>query len=74
MPANNLERLKRFKQWVENVNRNVYSGNPISAINEMLDDADWGWLHQNASSDPMYKPLGRMFQFLLVQRRVPKER
>ena len=65
MPANNLERLKRFKQWMENVNRNVYSGNPISTINEMLDDIDYqGWLHQNASSDPVaIKNAGKMFSF-----------
>ena len=68
MPANNLERLKRFKQWVENVNRNVYSGNPISAINEMLDDADYqGWLHQNASSDPVAQKRWENVQFLLAQ-------
>lgn len=68
MPANNLERLKRFKHWVENVNRNVYSGNPISAINEMLDDADYqGWLHQNASSDHVAQKRWDNVQFLLAQ-------
>ncbi len=68
MPANSLERLKRFKHWVENVNRNVYSGNPISAINEMLDDADYqGWLHQNASSDHVAQKRWDNVQFLLAQ-------
>lgn len=68
MPANNLERLKRFKQWMENVNRNVYSGNPISTINEMLDDIDYqGWLHQNASSDPVAIKRWENVQFLLAQ-------
>ena len=68
MPANNLERLKRFKQWMENVNRNVYSGNPISTINEMLDDIDYqGWLHQNASSDSVAQKRWENVQFLLAQ-------
>ena len=68
MPANNLERLKRFKQWMENVNRNVYSGNPISTIDEMLDDIDYqGWLHQNASSDPVAIKRWENVQFLLAQ-------
>ena len=68
MPANNLERLKRFKCWIQNVNRNVYSGNPMSAINEMLDDADYlNWLHQNASSDHVAQKRWENVQFLLSQ-------
>jgi ATP-dependent DNA helicase Rep len=68
MPANNLERLKRFKHWIQNINRNVYDGNPILAINEMLDDADYqGWLHQNASSDHVAQKRWDNVQFLLAQ-------
>ena len=68
MPANNLDRLKRFKHWIQNVNRNVYSGNPMSAINEMLDDADYlNWLHQNASSDHVAQKRWENVQFLLSQ-------
>ena len=68
MPANNLERLKRFKHWIQGVNRNVYDGNPILAINEMLDDADYqGWLHQNASSDHVAQKRWDNVQFLLAQ-------
>ena len=68
MPANNLERLKRFKCWIQNVNRNVYSGNPMSAINEMLDDADYlNWLHQNACSDHVAQKRWENVQFLLSQ-------
>ena len=32
MPANSLERLKRFKHWVQNINRNVYNGKPIGTM------------------------------------------
>ena len=68
MPANNLERLKRFKGWIQNVNRNVYGGNPMTAINEMLDDADYiGWLHQNASGDHVAQKRWENVQFLLSQ-------
>ncbi|MBT4832654.1 MAG: DNA helicase Rep [Porticoccaceae bacterium] len=68
MPANNLERLKRFKGWIQNVNHNVYGGNPMTAINEMLDDADYiGWLHQNASGDHVAQKRWENVQFLLSQ-------
>jgi ATP-dependent DNA helicase Rep len=68
MPANNLERLKRFKHWIQSVNRNLYSGNPMSAINEMLDDADYlDWLHQNASNGNVAQKRWENVQFLLSQ-------
>ena len=68
MPANNLERLKRFKHWVQNINRNVYNGKPIEAINEMLDDIEYlDWLKANASSDHVAHKRWDNVQFLLNQ-------
>ena len=68
MPGNNLQRLRRFKYWIEQVSKNVYSGNPIAAINEMLSDADYlGWLHQNASSDHVAQKRWENVNFLLAQ-------
>ena len=68
MPENNLQRLRRFKHWVQQVSKNVYSGNPIAAINEMLSDADYlGWLHQNASSDHVAQKRWANVTFLLAQ-------
>ena len=68
MPANNLVRLKAFKAWITSVQKNIYSGNPITAINEMLNDADYlGWLHQNASSDPVAQKRWDNVNFLLSQ-------
>jgi len=68
MPDNNLQRLRRFKYWIEQVSKNVYSGNPIAAINEMLSDADYvGWLHQNASSDHVAQKRWENVNFLLAQ-------
>jgi len=68
MPANNLERLKAFKNWITGVQKNIYSGNPIAAVNEMLSDADYlGWLHQNASSGPVAQKRWDNVNFLLAQ-------
>ena len=68
MPAQNLERLRRFKHWVENVNRNLYNGEPLTAIREMLDDIDYlGWLHQNASSGGVAEKRWENVNFLLKQ-------
>ncbi len=68
MPANSLARLKAFKAWITSVQKNIYSGNPITAINEMLNDADYlGWLHQTASSDPVAQKRWDNVNFLLSQ-------
>ena len=68
MPTNNLQRLKDFKRWIEQARKNVYEGNSITAINEMLSDADYlGWLHQNASSDHVAQKRWDNVNFLLAQ-------
>ena len=52
VPSANLQRLQRFKHWLQTVQRNVYSDKPVPAIREMLEDIDYqDWLRQNASSD-----------------------
>jgi ATP-dependent DNA helicase Rep len=52
VPNANLQRLQRFKHWLQTVQRNVYSDKPVPAIREMLEDIDYqDWLRQNASSD-----------------------
>jgi len=52
VPNANLQRLQRFKQWLESVQRNIYSNQPIAALREMLEDIDYqDWLRQNASND-----------------------
>ncbi|HLS97835.1 MAG: DNA helicase Rep [Porticoccaceae bacterium] len=46
-----LARLRKFRHWLEGVQRNCAGGDPVAAIREMLEDMDYeGWLHQNASS------------------------
>ena len=52
VPSANLQRLQRFKHWLQSVQRNVYSDKPVPAVREMLEDIDYqDWLRQNASSD-----------------------
>ena len=52
VPSANLQRLQRFKHWLQSVQRNVYSDKPVPAIREMLEDIDYkDWLRQNASND-----------------------
>ncbi|MGB1984083.1 MAG: UvrD-helicase domain-containing protein, partial [Porticoccaceae bacterium] len=52
VPSANFQRLQRFKQWLQSVQRNVYSDKPVPAIREMLEDIDYqDWLRQNASSE-----------------------
>ncbi len=52
VPSANLQRLQKFKRWVESVARNIYGNQPIAALREMLEDIDYqDWLRQNASSE-----------------------
>jgi ATP-dependent DNA helicase Rep len=52
VPSANLQRLQRFKHWIESVQRNIYGNQPIAALREMLEDIDYqDWLRQNASSE-----------------------
>ena len=68
VPAQNLERLQRFKLWLQNVERNCINGNAVEAIREMVDDIDYeGWLHQNASSGAVAEKRMGNVNFLLDQ-------
>lgn len=68
IPAQNLERLQRFKHWLQNVERSCINGNAIAAIEEMIDDIDYeGWLHQNASSSAVAEKRIGNVNFLIDQ-------
>lgn len=46
-----LDRLRRFKHWLDGITRQVYSEDPIAALKEMIADIDYeGWLAQNSGS------------------------
>ena len=75
LPAQNHERLLRFKNWLTNVERNCVDGDPIEAIREMIEDMDYlGWLHQNASSDAVAEKRMENINFLIAQLKNTLER
>ena len=46
-----LDRLRRFAHWLETITKNAYTGDPIAAIKEMINDMDYdAWLHQNSGT------------------------
>lgn len=46
-----LDRLRRFANWLGVITRNAYTGDPVAAIKEMIDDIDYeGWLMQNSGT------------------------
>ena len=68
VPANNLQHLKRFKGWLQQVQRNIYGDKPIPAIREMLSDIDYqGWLLQNSSSENQAHKRWQNIELLLSQ-------
>lgn len=68
VPEQNLERLQRFKQWIQNVERNCINGKAIESIIEMVSDIDYeGWLHQNASSAKVAEKRMGNVNFLIDQ-------
>lgn len=68
LPDQNLNRLRQFKHWMQNITRECISGDAIRAVNEMLSDVDYeGWLHQNASSASVAEKRWGNVQFLVAQ-------
>jgi ATP-dependent DNA helicase Rep len=54
LPENAIARLREFSGWLDRVRRNVFEGDALVAIREMLEDIDYlGWLHQLSSSVPV---------------------
>jgi len=70
--AGNLERLRRFQQWMEGVIRNCSENDPLEAINEMIEDIDYeSWLHQNTSSATVAeKRMGNVWYLIDSIRRI----
>jgi ATP-dependent DNA helicase Rep len=60
------QRIQQFHRWIDRIIRESESDDPISAINEMLDDMDYlGWLHQHASSPQVAERRMENVQFLV---------
>ncbi len=63
-----LEKLKRFKHWMEKIGERCERDDPIKAVREMIDDIDYeSWLHQNASSGSVAEKRMKNVQFLVTQ-------
>ncbi|MDF1762305.1 MAG: DNA helicase Rep [Oleibacter sp.] len=46
-----LDRLRRFGHWLDNITRNAYTGDPVAAIKEMINDIDYeSYLLQNSGT------------------------
>lgn len=46
-----LDRLRRFRHWLDNLTRNAYTGDAVEAIKELITDIDYeSWLMQNSST------------------------
>jgi len=68
VPRQNLERLQRFKYWLEGISRNCLSGDPVAAVEELVEDIDYeGWLHLNASSSAVAENRMNNVRLLLAQ-------
>ena len=68
VPSQSLERLQRFKLWLQNIGRNCSNNNAMDAIREMVTDIDYdGWLHQNASSPRVAEKRMENINFLFEQ-------
>ena len=68
VPAQSLERLQRFKHWLDSVQRNAQSGDPVAAVKEMVEDVDYeGWLHHNASNSKVAENRYKNVLFLIDQ-------
>ncbi|UTW45149.1 DNA helicase Rep [bacterium SCSIO 12696] len=68
LPAQSLERLQRFKHWLDSVQRNAESSDPVAAVKEMIDDIDYeGWLHHNTSNAKVAENRYKNVLFLVEQ-------
>lgn len=51
MTPKSLDRLRRFKHWLDGITRNAYNDDAVAAIKEMISDIDYeNWLAQNSST------------------------
>ncbi|MBD1550038.1 DNA helicase Rep [Pseudomonas typographi] len=52
LDARFVDRLQRFKRWMDNVRQQVALSEPIQALRSMVTDIDYeNWIRQNSSSD-----------------------
>ncbi len=68
IPADRLDRLKKFKQWIQELSRKIYVEEFIEVIKGMLSDINYlGWLQQNASNEHVANKRWENINILLAQ-------
>jgi ATP-dependent DNA helicase Rep len=51
LPEAGVKRLREFVRWLQHINKECQTSDPVRAIREMISDMDYeAWLHQNSSS------------------------
>ncbi|MET4161581.1 ATP-dependent DNA helicase Rep [Marinobacterium sp. MBR-111] len=66
LPAQAVERLRRFCDLIDRLYQRCCDGDPIAAIHELMDEIDYpGWIRQNASSDVVAEKRMQNVYFLI---------
>jgi ATP-dependent DNA helicase Rep len=66
LPAQAVERLRRFCDLIDRLYQRCRDGDPIAAIHELIDEIDYpGWIRQNASSDVVAEKRMQNVYFLI---------
>ena len=66
LPAQAVDRLRRFCDLIDRLYQRCRDGDPIAAIHELMDEIDYpGWIRQNASSDVVAEKRMQNVYFLI---------
>jgi ATP-dependent DNA helicase Rep len=75
LPAQAVERLRRFCDLIERLYQRCRNGDPIAAIHELMEEIDYpGWIRQNASSEQVAEKRMQNVHFLLQSLQTTLER
>jgi len=66
LPAQAVDRLRRFCDMIDRLYQRCREGDPIAAIHELMDEIDYpGWIRQNASSEVVAEKRMQNVYFLI---------
>jgi ATP-dependent DNA helicase Rep len=66
LPAQAVDRLRRFCDLIDRLYQRCRDGDPIAAIHELMDEIDYpGWIRQNASSEVVAEKRMQNVYFLI---------
>lgn len=68
LDGQHLEKLLRFKRWMDKITELCHRDDPVKAVREMISDIDYeNWLHQNASSSAVAEKRMKNVHLLVTQ-------